>query len=320
MLKAIIGVLRRWTLPVAMATGTVVYLIFAFVPALDAMGDRLMPVVDTMLPLFMALILFTNFCRVNFHSLRVAWWHVWITVFQLVLVVALTAVVLSLELSPAGIVLAEGVLTCVIGPGAAAAAVVTAKLGGDIEAMTSYTFVSNIVTALAVPLVFPLIDPSLDMPFLTSFAQILWKVALVLLVPMLGAYIVKHHMPRLLARMNSVEDLSFYMWGLSLSIVTGFTVRNIVHADTTTAMLLTMAAASAVLCVVQFAVGRYIGHFFAMPVEGGQALGQKNTAFAIWIAYTYLSPLSSVVPGCYILWQNLVNSLELARHGNTARR
>ena len=46
-------------------------------------------------------------------------------------------------------------------------------------------------------------------------------------------------------------------------------------------------------------------------IDAGQALGQKNTAFAIWIAYTYLDPLSSVGPGCYILWQNIVNSIEL---------
>ena len=111
-----------------------------------------------------------------------------------------------------------------------------------------------------------------------------------------------------------VKDLSFYMWGLSLAIVTGTTVKNIVHADTTTRFLLLIAGMGLMLCLVQFAVGRYLGHFFHRTQEAGQALGQKNTNFAIWIAYTYLNPLASVGPGCYILWQNVINSLELWMH------
>ena len=46
-------------------------------------------------------------------------------------------------------------------------------------------------------------------------------------------------------------------------------------------------------------------------ISAGQALGQKNTVLAIWMAYTYLDPLSSVGPGSYVLWQNLFNSYQL---------
>ena len=59
---------------------------------------------------------------------------------------------------------------------------------------------------------------------------------------------------------------------------------------------------------------RRIGRRFGRFNEVGQALGQKNTTFAIWIAYTYLTPLSSVGPGCYILWQNTVNSIEIYQY------
>ena len=40
-------------------------------------------------------------------------------------------------------------------------------------------------------------------------------------------------------------------------------------------------------------------------------LSRKNTVLAIWMAYTYLNPLSSVGPGSYVLWQNLINSWQL---------
>lgn len=75
-----------------------------------------------------------------------------------------------------------------------------------------------------------------------------------------------------------------------------------------------------ILCLMQFAVGRFIGHYFDSTVNAGQALGQKNTAFAIWIAYTYLNPLSSVGPGCYILWQNIINSIEIWAHEHRQNR
>ena len=101
------------------------------------------------------------------------------------------------------------------------------------------------------------------------------------------------------------------MWGISLTIVTGSTVKYIAQADTTTTFVLTIAAISLVLCLVQFALGRWVGRHFDAVIESGQGLGQKNTAFAVWIAYTYLNPLCSVGPGCYILWQNAINSYEI---------
>ena len=70
----------------------------------------------------------------------------------------------------------------------------------------------------------------------------------------------------------------------------------------------------------EFAVGRFVGHYFCRTIEAGQALGQKNTAFAIWMAYTYLNPLSSVGPGCYILWQNIINSIEIWQNRKAAKK
>ena len=239
--------------------------------------------------------------------------------FQVAFVVMVVSAVLIFHIKGDNLILLEALLTCIIGPCAAAAAVVTAKLGGNLEEMTTYTFLSNFLTALLVPVCFPLIDPSVDMGFWTAFFIILYKVCLVLLVPMVLAYIVKHFMHRLHQRIISIKDLSFYLWGCSLTIVTGTTVKNIVHAESSVAFIVVIALSALMVCLLQFAVGRYVGHFFHRTQEAGQALGQKNTAFAIWIAYTYLNPLSSVGPGCYILWQNIINSIELweyERHGH----
>lgn len=305
----IIRFIKDWTLPIAMSLGAVIYLLFAFTTALDNASRFFAPIMQTILPLFMFLILFVTFCKVDFHKLRPVAWHFWIGVFQLLFIGILMAIILA---SPTpSLIILEAILMCVISPCATAAAVVTQKLGGSLEQMTTYTFLSNFITVLLVPICFPLIEPSVHMEFWPAFLKILHEVFIVLIVPMLLAYIVKHYMKRLHAKIIAVRDLSYYLWACSLMIVTGTTVKNIVNAQTSIWMLLTIALLGLVICIVQFAVGRFIGHYFNHTQEAGQALGQKNTAFAIWLSSTYLNPLSSVGPGCYILWQNIINSVEI---------
>lgn len=307
----IIRFIKDWTLPVSMGAGAALYLLFAFTPQLDEAGTTMAPFFAAILPLFMFLVLFVTFCKVDFHQLRPVGWHFWVGLFQLLFIGLLMALMVGGHMTGSSLILMESILMCVISPCATAAAVVTQKLGGSLEQMTTYTFISNFITALMVPVCFPMIEKSADMTFMSAFIKILYEVVVVLLVPMLLAYIVKHHLHRLHRWILSIRDLSYYLWACSLMIVTGTTVRNIVHADTTLALLTAIALIGLVMCVVQFAVGRYIGHYFGHTQEAGQALGQKNTAFAIWLSSTYLNPLSSVGPGCYILWQNIINSIEI---------
>lgn len=297
-----------------MGTGAAAYLVFAFTPGLEGAAAFFDPIFAAILPAFMFLVLFVTFCKVDFRKLRPVAWHFWTGLFQLIFIAALMGLMLGFSMAGDSLVLMEAILMCVICPCATAAAVVTQKLGGSLEQMTTYTFLSNFLTALLVPVCFPMIEKGADITFMAAFLKILHEVFIVLIVPMLLAYVVKHHMHRLHAWIISINDLSYYLWGCSLMIVTGTTVKNIVNAESTVALLLAIALLGLVMCVVQFAVGRYIGHFFNHAQESGQALGQKNTAFAIWLSSTYLNPLSSVGPGCYILWQNIINSIEIWQH------
>ncbi|MBQ7509654.1 MAG: transporter [Prevotella sp.] len=314
----IIRFIKDWTLPVAMGMGAALYLLFAFVPCLDEAARFFDPIMEAILPLFMFLVLFVTFCKVDFHKMRPVWWHLWVCIFNLLFVGIVMALILfsnsrsSFLISHYSLlILMEALLMCIIAPCATAAAVVTQKLGGSLEEMTTYAFLSNLLTVLLVPVCFPLIEKSADITFMAAFTKILYQVVILLVLPMLLAYIVKHFMHRLHLRIVSVRDLSFYLWGCSLMIVTGTTVKNIVHAEASVMLLTAIALLGLVLCIIQFAVGRFIGHYFNRTQEAGQGLGQKNTAFAIWLGITYLNPLSSVGPGCYILWQNIINSIEI---------
>ena len=212
----IVRLLKDWTLPVAMVMGTAVYLVFAFVPALDDAARFFSPIFDQIVPLFMFGILFVTFCKVDFHKMRAVKWHVWIGLFQVMFVVLIVAMIIHFGISGSSLILCEAVLVCIIAPCAAAAPVVTQKLGGNLEQMTTYTFLSNFITALLIPICFPLIEPSEGITFVPAFLKILREVCLVLVLPMFLAYIVKHTMKGLHRRIIGVKDLSYYLWGCSL--------------------------------------------------------------------------------------------------------
>lgn len=313
----ILQFIKNWTLPLSMGIGAVAYLVFYYVPALEGASQWLAPIFDAILPLFMFLILYVTFCKVDFKRLALVPWHWWMIAVQCVLVGSITGTILFFGIHGKELILLESVLACIISPCAAAAAVVTLKLGGNLEQMTTYTFVSNLLCALLIPVCFPLIEPASQMTFWSAFSLIMQKVCLVLVVPMLLALLTKT-LP-LLHRFHQwlihIPDLSFYLWGCSLMIVTGTTLKNIFHAETSVLFLLLIGFLGLALCLLQYAIGWRIGNFFNSSIEAGQALGQKNTAFAIWIAATYLHPLSTVGPGCYILWQNIINSIEIWKKG-----
>ena len=306
-----ISFLKNWTLPVAIALGTIVYLLFYWVPFLDAAGDSLGQVVDAIFPFMVFSTLFSTYCRIDFHQMRPHRWHVGVLLSQIVLVALNVWIVFRVEADPEQKLLWESVLTCVIGPAATAAPVVTAKIGGNINTMTAYVVISAFASALMIPAVFPLLERGASAGFWEMFFIILQKLAMVLVAPLVLGWCMQHYAKRLCAWIVSIPDLSFYLWAAQLAVTSGVTVRNIVHSDAALRTLIMIAVLSLILCLVLFLIGRWIGTRLGDEIDGGQASFQKNTALSIWVAYVYLNPVASVGAGCYVLWQNIINSFEL---------
>ncbi len=313
----LIRFLKEWTLPVAIVVGAGCYLTFHYVPQLAAAGNVLGPIIDIVFPVFIFLTLLVTFCKVDFHQMLPHRWHGGVLAAQLLLIGANIAVILYVADDPEQKLLWEAVLTCIIGPSASAAPVVAGKLGGNINTMITYTLLSSLASAVLIPTVFPLLEQTVHVSFLAAFWLILQKVALVLLLPLFLGWLIQHHARSLCQRITAMPNLSFYLWSVSLAITTGVTVRNIVGSDASLSLLLAIAIASLVLCFVQFAIGRGIGRHLGEEVNSGQALFQKNTGLSIWVAYMYLHPVASVGAGCYVLWQNIINSLELWHYRRT---
>ena len=313
-------------MPVAIAVGTICYLTFYYVPALDELGDTLRPVFDVIFPLFVFLTLFVTFCKVDFHDMRPHRWHVGILVAQLLLVALNIGIILWMKsvtlhlTSLTSPLLWEAMLTCIIGPAASAAPVVVGKLGGNISTMTTYVLISSLASALLIPLVFPMLEQTVHVSFVDAFLIILEKVSIVLLLPLVLGWIMQHHVKGACAWIAAQPNLSFYFWAVSLSITTGITVKNIVNSSASLMLLVMIAVFTFVLCFVQFGIGRLVGRHLGEEVNAGQALFQKNTALSIWVAYMYLNPVASIGAGCYVLWQNIINSLELWQDRRRVKR
>lgn len=62
----VIRFIKDWTLAIAIAVGAAIYLTFAFTPELSDAADFFAPILDAMLPMFMFLVLFVTFCKVDF--------------------------------------------------------------------------------------------------------------------------------------------------------------------------------------------------------------------------------------------------------------
>lgn len=306
--------LKDWTLPVAIVQGSVLYLFFAYLPPLEPAANVLGPVCETILPLSVFATLFVTFSKVDFHIMRLHRWHGVVILLQLLLVGMMVVAILFMEqvgVGPSVKWMLEAVLVCIIAPCATAAPVVTAKLGGDITQMTTFTLLSSLLGAVLIPAVFPLLEPSTGATFLSAFLVILRKVAVILVLPLMLGYIVRHWVGSVRRYIASHSDLGFYSWAFSLSITAGVTLRNILQSHSGGMILLLIAFFTLLTSVFQYLIGQAIGHHYRVKVCTVQGMFQKNTALAIWVAWLYLSPLSSVGAGCYVLWQNMINSYEL---------
>ena len=173
---------------VALCFGTAVYVLFSRVPALVPVGEWAEPWLVDALPVLLFALLFVTFCKIDVRDMRLRAWHVWLQVIRLVLCGLLVFAVVSSGTGHSRLVW-TGVFVCVSCPTAAAAAVVTEKLGGSIASMTIYTIMDNLVTAIAVPLFLPMVERGVGVSFVEASLMVLRNVALVLVAPLVLALV-----------------------------------------------------------------------------------------------------------------------------------
>ena len=146
-------------------------------------------------------------------------------------------------------------------------------------------------------------------------AQILQRVAPMLILPFVAGQMCRWLTPKFSGWVADHSQISFYIWLMSLVVIIGRTTCFLIDNGENRVVQMALAAVALIICLLQFALGRYMGRRYDDEVAGGQSLGQKNTVLAVWLSQSFLDPVSCVAPTAYIVWQNLVNSYQLYRVG-----
>ena len=305
-----ISFFKRFSLPVSLLVGIVFYLMFSRIDILVPVGDVAGPLLLDIMPVVLFTILYVTFCKIQIKEMKPRTWHFILQGIRIVLSGLFVWLITLTSDADTKLVL-EGVFICIICPTAAAAPVVTEKLGGSIGSLTIYTIIANVVTTIIIPLFFPMVEKSADMSFIFAVLMVLKNVTLVLVVPLALALISRKVIPSFTTYLAKKKNLGFYLWCINLSIVSGVTVRNILQSTVAGTSLVLLLVLPLFVTVAQFAIGKAVGRPFGDSISAGQALGQKNTVVGIWLTISFLNPLAAVAPGAYVLWQNMVNAWQL---------
>ena len=293
---------KSWILPIAIV--------------LSIFFHEYIVVLQPALPYFIFLMLYFSFNSLDVKTMRFTMFDFWLLLFQLVVSTACYFILLPFD----GII-AQGAFVTVLAPTAAAAIAVSLILGANIGMMSTYLIACNLMVAVVAPLSFTLIGASSDISFWSSFLAILRKVFPLLIAPFVLAVLTRWLMPKVNDYINRHKSLSFYVWAVSLTVVISRAIGLLMSQfHEHRIMFLWMVVISIFLCFLQFFVGHLIGKRYGDRVAGGQALGQKNTVLAIWMAQSYLNPLCSIVPTLYVIWQNLYNSFQMMQKDRLDKR
>lgn len=268
---------------------------------------------SVVVPYIIFTILLLTFTAVDIRKLRFKPLFVWIILFQVV--VSLGGYYL-LRLLHVNEIVAEGVLIGILCPVAASVAVVSTMLGADRNTVTSYTVIGNLMVSLVAPIYFSFIGVNQDMPFWASFMQILRRIGTVIGLPFFIALALQLCLPKVNRIISRYKGLAFYLWAVALLLTLGQTIHFIfLNGEGNWSSILWLGISALLFCILQFGLGKWIGHKYGDTIAGGQLLGQKNSAMGIWMANHYLHPLASVYLAFYSVFQNLFNSWQLWYQG-----
>lgn len=314
-MKPAAQIFRDWMLPGAIVLGVSLYLLYYYTPALHFNERLLHLIVSEGQRVVIATLLFFQFVKISPHDLKLTRWHLLALAFQVGLFLILAFVISRIQRGDVRMLL-ECAMLCLVCPTASAAGVITEKLGGDLAGTVSYVVMINVAATFLIPLVIPMVNPSATMEFWSYVGHIALKVFPVLVLPGLVAWTFRYTTHKAQRKLMRWSSSSFYVWGVGLTLAMILATRALMESRLGIWAICGIVAVSMLCCFIQFFTGRHIGRSALDNLTAGQALGQKNTGFLIWLGYNYMTPVTSVAGGLYAVWQNLFNSWELYRKLN----
>lgn len=276
-------------------------------------GYRPLSLLSPAIPYMLMLMLFFSFLKLTPRDLRIRPVHFYMQLIQIALAVGGYLLVRYSGLAESKL-LAEGLMICFFCPAASASPVVIGFLGGNVALGTTYVLLTSVGVIALAPLLLGFFGSG-AVDYGSTFVQVFYRVLPVITLPLIAAWSVRYGVKPLYRILTKIPSASFWVWLLCLSLIMANTVYFI--AQEPTEMIPTMillGGMGLVACIVQFALGKWLSkRLLGESITLGQSLGQKNSTIAIWLAQSYLNPLSSVAMATYSIWQNLLNAYQIHR-------
>lgn len=252
---------------------------------------------------FLMIMLFFVFLNINIHRKIIQKLH-----FKVLLANILIPLLVYFILQLFNETLAVAIFVVALAPTAAAASIIAQLLNARVEIVAASTLVTSAGMALVIPFLLPFF---IEVEGEINTLAMLLPILVVVFVPLILAQIVKKMLPKLRQILTKQKDIPLYLFLVNVYLAMAKSTHFIQTSEEAQgAIILWIAAATGILCLLNFQIGERIVSP-ALKYEGGLALGRKNTMFVLWLALTFISPIAALSPIFYIFWQNLYNSYQL---------
>lgn len=246
---------------------------------------------------FLMLLLFFSFLDINVNKSIISKTH-----FYILSIIIFTSILFFYIAKLFNLQIAQAVFITSIAPTAIAAPVIISLRKRNIEFVMFSLLLNNIVISLLIPFLIPLITNSTNE---IKVNDVLFPILVTISIPLFFSQVIKFALPRFWKFLVEWKDSSYYILivNIYIAVSDASTFIRDENGDNILIVLI-IAVSSGLLCFFYFSLGWFIGGK-NYSAEASQSLGQKNNAFTIWLALTYLSPIAALGPVFYVLYQNV---------------
>jgi len=197
-----------------------------------------------------------------------------------------------------------------LSPTAVAAPAVIHQLKGNVGFTAFSVLLTNFTTSMLVPFFLPVV---INADFNISVVSVLGPVIFVLSVPFIFVQIVKKFFKPFFIWLSSNREISYYLLVFNIYLASSKATHFIgVEYQGPKQIVYLIALLGLIICAVNFYTGKILGGK-EFGQEAMQSLGQKNNVLSVWIALTFINPLTALGPVFYILYHNIFISFQLYR-------
>lgn len=208
---------------------------------------------------------------------------------------------------------AQAAFFTAITPTATAAPVIVSLLGGNISFATVGFVLSALIVSLVLPIAVPLV---LHQSAWTAMPLVLSRVCFVTLLPGIIALVL-----RLVFKTRSQQwgkkltPSTLYTWMALVAIIAASASHFLEHEGQhfSRTDILWVLLINVFIGIYSFGVGALLGIKGYMR-ECSQLLGQKNTSYTTYLAFSCGAPFAALGPAFYVFFHNAWNGLQLIFH------